>query len=95
MTVNALEEGRWGVENQYARAVTREGNPTAQKLLAEVFEISDRQWRGIGLIPASGYRLRPAYAAFDAEQRFGVAGVTARNRRSASPGKSAGAEEAA
>jgi hydrogenase expression/formation protein HypD len=77
MTVNALEEGRWGVENQYARAVTREGNPTAQKLLAEVFEIGDRQWRGIGLIPASGYRLRPAYAAFDAEQRFGVAGVTA------------------
>ena len=57
--------------------MTREGNLTAQKLLAEVFEISDRQWRGIGLIPASGYRLRPAYAAFDAEQRFGVAGVTA------------------
>jgi len=77
MTVNALEEGRWGVENQYARAVTREGNRTAQKLLAEVFEIGDRQWRGIGLIPASGYRLRPAYAAFDAEQRFGVSGVTA------------------
>jgi hydrogenase expression/formation protein HypD len=77
MTVNALEEGRWGVENQYARAVTREGNRTAQKLLAEVFEIGDRQWRGIGLIPASGYRLRPAYAAFDAEQRFGVAGVKA------------------
>jgi len=77
MTVNALEEGRWGVENQYVRAVTREGNRTAQKLLAQVFEISDRQWRGIGLIPASGYRLRPEYAAFDAEQRFGVAGITA------------------
>ena len=65
------------MENQYARAVTREGNRTAQKLLAEVFEICDRQWRGIGLIPASGYRLRAEYAAFDAEQRFGVAGVTA------------------
>jgi hydrogenase expression/formation protein HypD len=77
MTVNALEEGRWGVENQYVRAVTREGNRTAQKLLAQVFEIGDRQWRGIGLIPASGYRLRPEYAAFDAEQRFGVAGITA------------------
>ena len=88
MTVNALEEGRWGVENQYARAVTREGNRTAQKLLAEVFEISDRQWRGIGLIPASGYRLRPAYAAFDAEQRFGVAASRRGNRRSASPGRS-------
>jgi hydrogenase expression/formation protein HypD len=77
MTVKALEEGRWGVENQYTRAVTREGNRPAQKLLAEVFEVGDRQWRGIGTIPASGYRLRPAYAAFDAEQRFGVAGVTA------------------
>lgn len=77
MTVKALEEGRWGVENQYTRAVTREGNRPAQKLVAEVFEVSDRQWRGIGLIPASGYRLRPAYAAFDAELRFDVAGVTA------------------
>jgi hydrogenase expression/formation protein HypD len=77
MTVKALEEGRWGVENQYTRAVTRAGNRPAQKLLAEVFEVSDRQWRGIGLIPRSGYRLRPAYAAFDAEQRFGVGGVTA------------------
>ena len=77
MTVRALEEGRWGVENQYTRVVTREGNRPAQKLLAEVFEVSDRQWRGIGPIPRSGYRLRPAYAAFDAEQRFGVGGVTA------------------
>jgi hydrogenase expression/formation protein HypD len=77
MTVKALEEGRWGVENQYTRAVTRGGNRPAQKLLAEVFDVSDRQWRGIGLIPRSGYRLRPAYAAFDAEQRFGVGGVTA------------------
>jgi len=77
MTVKALEEGRWGVENQYTRAVTREGNRPAQKLIAEVFEVSDRRWRGIGLIPASGYRLRPAYAAFDAELRFGVADVVA------------------
>jgi len=77
MTVKALEEGRWGVENQYTRAVTREGNRPAQKLIAEVFEVSDRRWRGIGLIPASGYRLRPAYAAFDAELRFGVADVAA------------------
>ena len=77
MTVKALEEGRWGVENQYARAVTRDGNLPAQKLLAQVFEVVDRQWRGIGLIPPSGYRLRPEFAAFDAEQRFDVAGVTA------------------
>jgi hydrogenase expression/formation protein HypD len=77
MTVKALEEGRWGVENQYARAVTREGNQAAQRLLTEIFEVSDRLWRGIGLIPASGYRLRTEYAAFDAEARFGVANVMA------------------
>jgi hydrogenase expression/formation protein HypD len=77
MTVKALEEGRWGVENQYTRVVTRAGNQPAQKLLAEVFEVRDQQWRGIGLIPASGYRLGRAFAAFDAELRFGVGGVTA------------------
>jgi hydrogenase expression/formation protein HypD len=75
ITVRALEEGRCEVENQYTRVVTREGNQPAQKLLAEVFEVCDRQWRGIGTIPRSGYRLRGEYAAFDAEQRFGVSGV--------------------
>ncbi len=77
LTLTALEEGRWGVENQYARAVTREGNRPAQQLMRQVFEVTDRQWRGIGVIPQSGYRLRPEYAAFDAEQRFDVAKVTA------------------
>lgn len=75
MTLVALEEGRWGVENQYTRAVTRAGNPAAQKLITDVFEVCDRQWRGIGPIPLSGYRLRPDYAAFDAELRFGVSQV--------------------
>jgi hydrogenase expression/formation protein HypD len=72
MTLQALEEGRWGVENQYARSVTREGNQTAQKVLRQVFDVCDRQWRGIGLIPNSGYRLKPELARFDAEQRFDV-----------------------
>ena len=72
MTVQALEEGRYGVENQYARLVTRAGNLPAQRLLSQVFEVCDRGWRGIGTIPASGYRLRSEFAAFDAEQRFGV-----------------------
>ncbi len=72
-----LEQGRHGVENQYVRCVTREGNLHAQRLLADVFEPCDRQWRGIGLIPQSGYRLRPRYARFDAERRFDVAGVVA------------------
>jgi hydrogenase expression/formation protein HypD len=77
MTVLSLEAGRCGVENQYARAVTREGNLPAQRLLAQVFATCDRQWRGIGTIPRSGYRLRPEFAAFDAEQRFGVTGLHA------------------
>ena len=67
-----LEEGRCGVENQYARAVRREGNAPARRLLGEVFEITDRKWRGIGTIPRSGYRLAPAYAEFDAERQFAV-----------------------
>jgi hydrogenase expression/formation protein HypD len=77
LAVTALEEGRVGVENQYARAVTRAGNQPAQKLLAEVFEVCDRAWRGIGVIPESGWRLRPEYARYDAERRFDVGSVRA------------------
>jgi len=78
MTVEALEEGRIGVLNQYARAVTAEGNVPARRVVGEVFETCDRAWRGIGTIPASGYRLREAFAAFDAERRFDVGAVVAR-----------------
>jgi hydrogenase expression/formation protein HypD len=77
MTLDMLEGGRVGVENQYVRAVTDAGNVPAQRLIAEVFEPCDRAWRGIGVIPASGYRLRPAYERFDAEKRFDVGHVTA------------------
>ena len=77
MTIKALEEGRWGVENQYARSVTREGNQPAQKLLDQVFEVCDRKWRGIGEIPASGYKLRDELAAYDAELRFDVGELVA------------------
>lgn len=77
MAVKQLEEGRAEVENQYARAVTREGNTHAIALMREVFEVVPRKWRGIGEIPASGLGLRAAYAAFDAEKRFGVASYTA------------------
>ncbi|MBY0522282.1 MAG: hydrogenase formation protein HypD [Gemmataceae bacterium] len=70
--VRMLEEGRVGVENPYARAVTREGNPHARRLIDEVFEVTDRAWRGIGTIPASGYRLRARYQDFDAGRRFPV-----------------------
>jgi hydrogenase expression/formation protein HypD len=77
MTLAALEEGRWGVENQYVRSVDREGNGPAQKLLRQVFEVCDRKWRGIGEIPASGYRLRKELAQFDAERRFDVGELVA------------------
>jgi hydrogenase expression/formation protein HypD len=77
MALSALEEGRHGVENQYSRSVTRDGNLPAQKMLAEVFEVCDRPWRGIGVIPRSGYRLREEYAAFDASRKFHVEGITA------------------
>ena len=77
MTVRQLESGTASVENQYSRAVRREGNRAAQQLLRTVFESSYRKWRGIGEIAMSGYRLRAEFAAFDAEAAFEVEGVTA------------------
>lgn len=77
MAVTALEEGRWGVENQYARAVERDGNSRAQELVREIFMVDHRNWRGIGEIPSSGLSLRPRYAAHDALERFGVEGIRA------------------
>ncbi|MFW5708784.1 MAG: hydrogenase formation protein HypD [Chloroflexota bacterium] len=68
--VQQLEDGRAEVENAYERAVSREGNVAGQRLVNEVFEMTDRKWRGIGVIPMSGYRLRAPYQAFDAEVRF-------------------------
>ncbi|HTX64856.1 MAG TPA: hydrogenase formation protein HypD [Opitutaceae bacterium] len=72
--VEQLEAGRAEVGNAYARAVRPEGNVRAQEVMREVFVTIDRNWRGIGRIPASGYALRPELAAFDAAQRFGVGG---------------------
>ena len=70
-----LESGRHEVENAYSRVVTYHGNQPAQKLLAEVFEVTDRAWRGIGVIPKSGWRLSEAYRDFDAELRFQISGI--------------------
>jgi hydrogenase expression/formation protein HypD len=77
MLVGQLEDGRAEVENQYVRSVTREGNGAAQHVMEQVFEVSDRKWRGIGEIPQSGYRLRPEFAGHDAESIFGLETVTA------------------
>jgi hydrogenase expression/formation protein HypD len=74
-SVLQLEAGEARVDNAYERIVTFEGNLPAQKLLEQVFEIVDRAWRGIGVIPASGWQLRPEYREFDAEHRFQVSGI--------------------
>lgn len=73
MCVRQLESGGAEVENQYARAVRKEGSLPAQRLIREVFQIIPRKWRGIGEIPESGLGLAEAYSAFDAERQFGVA----------------------
>ena len=74
-TVLQLEQGRHELENAYPRAVPAEGNPAARAMLADVFEVTDRAWRGIGVIPGSGWRLSGAYRDFDAEQRFDVGDI--------------------
>ena len=70
MAVRQLEEGRSEVEIQYARVVRPEGNAAARRAIEEVFEVTDRTWRGLGPIPRSGLGLNARYAAFDAERRF-------------------------
>ncbi|MDT5038064.1 MAG: hydrogenase expression/formation protein HypD [Micromonosporaceae bacterium] len=74
-TVVQLEAGRHEVLNAYPRAVRAEGNVPAMAMLRDVFEVTDRTWRGIGMIPRSGWRLSPRYADFDAERRFDVGGI--------------------
>lgn len=76
MCVRQLEEGRHEVENQYSRAVNRLGNQPAQEIMRNVYEISDRNWRGIGIIPGSGLRLRAKYAEFDAECKFAIKSIS-------------------
>ena len=72
MSVRRLEQGRFEVENAYSRYVTREGNKTAQGMINQVFEPVDRQWRGIGMIPLSGFGLKETYKYFDAGTRFDI-----------------------
>jgi hydrogenase expression/formation protein HypD len=72
LAVRQLEAGRHEVENQYVRAVRRAGTPPARDLVYRVFELADRKWRGVGMIPRSGLALRPEFSDFDAELRFGL-----------------------
>jgi hydrogenase expression/formation protein HypD len=73
MLICQLEEGRREVEIQYTRGVHPQGNPRAQALMDEVFEPADSVWRGLGKIPGSGLKLRPAYGAHGAENHFALA----------------------
>ena len=73
--VHQLEEGRHEVENAYPRVVAPEGNPVAKRMLEDVFEVVDRSWRGIGMIPQSGWRLSERYRQYDAEERFRVGDI--------------------
>ncbi len=75
LAVRQLEEGRHEVENQYVRSVRREGTPQARELFQRVFRLTNRKWRGVGEIPQSGLALREEFADFDAELRFGLAGL--------------------
>lgn len=72
MAVRQLEKGEYKLENQYSRVVRPEGNPEAMKVIDQVFCISDREWRGIGNIPVSGYEVRPELAQYDANLKFNI-----------------------
>ncbi len=77
MALKQLEKGSFKVENQYARVVREEGNLAAKEIIHRVFEVGDREWRGIGKIPNSGYVLNKKYKDFDAESKFGVGSIVA------------------
>jgi hydrogenase expression/formation protein HypD len=70
LTVRRLEAGSFGIDNQYARSVTASGNLASRAVVDDVFEVCDRKWRGIGLLPKGGLGLRAEYGAFDALRRF-------------------------
>jgi hydrogenase expression/formation protein HypD len=77
LVVRQLESGRHEVENQYARSVRREGNRRAREVIGAVYEVCDRAWRGLGVLPRSGLCLTAAYRDFDAEARFAVGSIRA------------------
>jgi hydrogenase expression/formation protein HypD len=77
MSVRQLESGRAELENAYARAVRREGNIEARKMIERVFRVCDRPWRGIGVIPDSGFALSEEFRAYDAAEKFDVQGIHA------------------
>jgi hydrogenase expression/formation protein HypD len=77
-TVHMLERGEFGVDNAYARNVARDGNAAARRAVTEVFDVSDRNWRGVGAIPKSGLRINDAFRAYNAEHLFDVGAIATR-----------------
>jgi hydrogenase expression/formation protein HypD len=77
--VELLRSKRASVESQYASGVSKDGNREAKALIKEVFEIVDSEWRGIGIVPNGGYRLKQEFERFDAEKEFGVSSAAARD----------------
>ena len=75
LAVNQLENGIFKVENQYSRVVKEQGNTKAREVIERVFQVGDREWRGIGMIPGSGYTITDPYREFDAERKFGLSSV--------------------
>jgi hydrogenase expression/formation protein HypD len=74
--VRQLEAGSSEVKNEYRRVVSKEGNLEAMKMIFDVFEVADQEWRGIGIIPSSGLKLKKEYSEFDAEEQFNLEDVT-------------------
>lgn len=72
MALTQLEHGFCRLENQYSRVVPPEGNLNARRVIEQVFEVAGQEWRGIGLLPASGLRVRASMAEFDAVRKFGL-----------------------
>jgi hydrogenase expression/formation protein HypD len=73
--VRQMKNGTFEAENAYSRVVTFEGNQPAQKIISQVFEDCDQTWRGIGIIPMSGWKLKSEFEGFDASARFSVQSI--------------------
>lgn len=72
LCVKLLEEGKAEVQNAYRRCVKKEGNLEAKKIINEVYEVVDRKWRGIGIVPEGGFAIKEKYKEFDAEKKFNL-----------------------
>lgn len=82
MAVRQLENGQYKLENQYSRAVEKEGNINAKKIIDQMFEVTDRDWRGIGNIPLSGYKVKEEFSAYDSLKKFKMNMVEAKENPS-------------